>query len=91
MESPRSTNAKALSFEQATERLEAIVTKLDQPETSLEEMLKLVEEGLGLINRSRKLLAEVELKIQRLEAPESVSQAAEEAPHRHDDSTFSLL
>ncbi|MGN0828731.1 MAG: exodeoxyribonuclease VII small subunit [Akkermansia sp.] len=91
MSSPRSTNAKALSFEQATERLEAIVAQLDQPETSLEEMLKLVEEGLGLIKRSRKLLTEAELKIQRLEAPEAIPQATEEAPHRHDDSTFSLL
>ena len=91
MATPRNTHAKALSFEQATERLESIVARLDQPETSLEEMLKLVEEGLGLIHRSRKLLAEAELKIRRLEAPESLSQATEEAPHQHDDSTFSLL
>ena len=58
-----------LSFEQSTRRLEEIVQAINSPETGLEEMIALVEEGLGLIRRSRQLLARDELKIKTLETP----------------------
>ncbi len=66
------TSKKSLNFEQATARLEEIVARVNDPETGLEDMIALAAEGLTLIRRSEKLLAEAELKIQKLEASESV-------------------
>lgn len=77
-----------MSFEQASARLDAIVTEIEQPETGLENMIALVEEGLKLIRDSRAMLAEAELKIRKLEEqPSSESQPPTAA---HDDG-FSLL
>lgn len=84
---PRSKN-KALNFEQATARLEEIVARVNSPETGLEEMIELAAEGLGLIRSSEKLLAEAELKIQKLE------QAADPVPANkptQDDAEFTLI
>lgn len=84
---PRSKN-KALNFEQATARLEEIVARVNSPETGLEEMIELAAEGLGLIRSSEKLLAEAELKIQKLE------QAADPVPATkptQDDAEFTLI
>lgn len=84
---PRSKN-KALNFEQATARLEEIVARVNSPETGLEEMIELAAEGLGLIRSSEKLLAEAELKIQKLE------QAADPVPSNkptQDDAEFTLI
>lgn len=75
----------ALSFEQASARLEAIVAEMEQPDTGLETMIALVEEGLGLIRSSRAMLAEAELKIRKLEE----EPAAPSAPAQDDG--FSLL
>lgn len=66
--SPRKTAEAAPSFEQAATRLDDIVARIEQPETGLEDMITLVEEGLGLIRRSRALLTEAELRIRQLEA-----------------------
>lgn len=85
--SPRAAKPAALSFEQATARLEEIVALTEDPETGLEEMIALVAEGQQLIRSSRKLLQEAELKIQQLEAPEPAA-AATPAPQ---DDEFSLL
>ncbi len=77
------------SFEQATARLEEIIARMDSPETGLEEMISLVEEGLSLITRSRKLLADAELRIRQLENPEPTPAPARAAtPH---DDGFSLI
>lgn len=84
---PRSKN-KALNFEQATARLEEIVARVNAPETGLEEMIELAAEGLGLIRSSEKLLAEAELKIQKLE------QASDPVPANkptQDDAEFTLI
>lgn len=85
--STKPAKEKTLSFEQATGRLEEIVERMDSPDTGLEEMIALVEEGLGLINRSRKLLAEAELKIRKLEEPPSAAPEPAAAP----DDGFSLI
>lgn len=87
MSSPKKTSS-AMSFEQASARLDAIVAEMEQPETRLETMIALVEEGLKLIRNSRAMLAEAELKIRKLEEqPDSDSQTHTAA---HDDG-FSLL
>lgn len=57
-------------FEEALERLEEIKTAMDSPETGLEQMIALYEEGLTLINQSRRILAKAELRLQTLEAVE---------------------
>lgn len=58
----------SLSFEQALSRLEKIVEAMEQGKIGLEESVKQFEEGMGLIGRCRKVLAEAELKIQHLQA-----------------------
>lgn len=81
---------EALSFEQATSRLEEIVARMDSPETGLEEMIALTEEGLKLIRNSRSLLKEAELRIQRLENNESDNTDIAPPPTRNNDD-FSLI
>jgi exodeoxyribonuclease VII small subunit len=85
---PPRTKAKALNFEQATARLEQIVELVNNPETGLEDMIALAAEGLTLIRNSEQLLAEAELKIQKLEQADS---SAPEEPRNHDNAEFSLI
>lgn len=80
----------SLSFEQATARLEEIVSRMDHPETGLEEMITLTEEGLKLIRDSRSILKEAELRIQQLENSESESQTPSTSSLRNNDD-FSLI
>ncbi len=64
--SPRNKE-KALTFEQSMARLEEIATRLDNPETGLEETIALVEEGRRLVAASRALLEQAELRINKLD------------------------
>ena len=59
-------NSKELSFEQAFERLEHILEKLNTTTISLEEALKLYEEADTLIIQCHKKLAFCEKKIEML-------------------------
>lgn len=79
-----------LSFEQATERLEDIVARMNAPDTGLEEMISLTEEGLKLIRSSRSILKDAELRIQQLEMPDSQTTAVSTPPHGNNDE-FSLI
>ncbi len=88
--SPRTADKTQPSFEQATARLEEIIARMDAPETGLEEMISLVEEGLALITRSRKLLADAELRIRNLENPEPSPDAPKRRATPQDDG-FSLI
>lgn len=81
---------ETLSFEQATSRLEDIVARMDNPETDLEEMLTLTEEGLKLIRTSRNMLKEAELRIQQLERTGSATPDIPTPPLRNNDD-FSLI
>ncbi len=86
----KTTKAEKMSFEQATERLEAIVARMDSPETGLEEMIALTEEGLKLVRNSRKLLADAELRIRQLENPDTEKKrSAAPVPTNNDE--FTLL
>ncbi|MBP3498888.1 MAG: exodeoxyribonuclease VII small subunit [Akkermansia sp.] len=85
--SPRA-KAKSINFEQATARLEEIVNRVNNPETGLEEMISLAEEGLTLIRSSEQLLAEAELKIQKLEQADT---APTQQKPLNDDAEFSLI
>jgi exodeoxyribonuclease VII small subunit len=59
---------KPLKFEQALSRLEEIVTAIEQGEIGLEESIERFEEGMELIRHCRGVLAEAEMKIQKLQA-----------------------
>ena len=80
---------KAPSFEEAAARLEEIVSLMDNPATGMEQMIALAEEGLTLLRGSRKMLAEAELKIRKLEAPAEAGQQTADGPEGASDE-FSL-
>lgn len=54
------------TFEASMTRLEEIVSKLDSGAVSLEDALKLFEEGTALVCGCSKLLDEAELKVVKL-------------------------
>ena len=64
--------AKA-SFENSMKKLETVVSKLEGDEVSLEESLKLFEEGVKLMRFCHLRLNEIEEKVQILVADESES------------------
>ncbi|MBR5330765.1 MAG: exodeoxyribonuclease VII small subunit [Akkermansia sp.] len=85
---PRTKN-KTPNFEEATARLEQIVAQVNNPETGLEEMIALAAEGLALIRSSEQLLADAELKIQKLEQAATQQPAADDTQDDHAE--FSLI
>lgn len=59
-------NPLQMSFEEAMQRLDAIVKQLESGQVSLEESLKVFEEGIALYRFCSGRLQEVETKIERL-------------------------
>lgn len=57
---------KKITYEEAMTRLEKIVTMLENDTLSLDESLKLFEEGTNLARFCNKTLDEAELKITKL-------------------------
>jgi exodeoxyribonuclease VII small subunit len=55
-----------LSFEQAMERLEAIVSSIEQGQIGLEESVKQHELGVALIGRCKQILSQAEQKVEEL-------------------------
>ncbi len=55
-----------LSFEEAIERLEKTVQKLEQGELSLEESLSSFQEGIKLSRHCREILAKAEYRVEYL-------------------------
>ncbi len=55
-----------LSFEQALDRLDEIVKRLERGDTPLSESLKLFEEGTGLMTKCGAMLDEAEQKVSQL-------------------------
>jgi len=58
--------SKSNEFEQAFRKLETIVGKLEQEELSLDESLKLFEEGISLSRLCHSRLEEIEQKIETI-------------------------
>lgn len=58
---------KALSFEQAIERLEAIVGQLEQGRAGLEQSIALFAEGSELKRHCAARLADAQMRIERLQ------------------------
>lgn len=57
---------KNLKFEQALEKLQALVGKLEDGELSLDDSLKVFEEGIDLAKLCEKKLEEAEGKVEML-------------------------
>ena len=58
------------SFETALKKLEEVVAKLESGEVSLDQSLKLFEQGITLVRQCSKRLDEVENKVQMLVSDE---------------------
>lgn len=83
-----SASPKQPSFEASISRLEEIVELADSPDTELETMISLVEEGSKLIRQCRKTLQNAELRIQTIENPKKASATLTEI--QDDTSSFNL-
>lgn len=55
-----------LSFEKSIEKLEAIVKSLEDPTISLDESLKLYENGIAIINSCNQTLEDAKRRIKQL-------------------------
>ena len=67
-----------VSFEDSMNKLEEVVGRLEGEEVSLEESLKLFEQGVKLMNFCHLRLSEVEEKVQTLVADEKAGGQLEE-------------
>ena len=57
---------KNLSFEEAYQRVESIVEALEKGETTLEESLKIFEEGMTLVKQCSDKLNDAETRLKQL-------------------------
>lgn len=69
------SDEESLSFEQASERLAAIVGKLESGELRLEDSLKLFEEGVRVARRAQDQLDSAEKRVEELVSVEEDGQA----------------
>ena len=67
-----------LSFEKAMARLEKIVASIEEGKVGLEDSIKQFEEGMGLIQQCRSVLADAEMKIQRIQSADDGAAPAED-------------
>ncbi len=76
--------AENLTFEQAVERLEAIIGRIESGEIGLEQSIREYEHGVALLKRCRAILEQAEQRVEELttpkNAPGSSSSPGEEAP-----------
>ena len=59
---------KEAGFEEHLEQSRKILEKLMDPEITLEESVKLYEEGMETIRRARKMIEEAKLRVEEIEA-----------------------
>lgn len=64
-------NEQNVTFEASMQRLEQIVRAMERGDVSLEESLKLFQEGTELVRRCGKLLDSAELQVKAVTASES--------------------
>lgn len=57
---------EGLSFEEALEKLEKIITRMEREDLTLEESLQSFRKGIELTRYCRKLLTEAEYKVEML-------------------------
>ncbi len=77
---------KEKSFEEAISRLEKIITELEQGEQTLEDNLKLFEEGIALARHCRSKLDEAQGKVEiLLGIKEGIPQTEDFQPHGEEE------
>jgi len=62
----KDSKLEELSYEEALQKLEKIVRRLEDPEIALEESLALFQEGIALSRYCRDKLTEIEYKVEYL-------------------------
>ncbi len=73
--------ADTLTFEQAVERLESIIRRIESGEIGLEQSIREYEHGVSLLKRCRAILEQAEQRVEELTTPKSgASEGDEEAP-----------
>lgn len=72
---------KSSTFEVELDRLNQVVEKLESGNIPLDEMLDLYEEGMKLSRRLGKLLAEAELRVQKLQNVHEEQNVTPESPN----------
>ncbi len=66
MAEKKTDNVSSLTFEQALEKLEAIVAKLERGDVALEDSIRIYEEGEALKKHCAKLLTSAEDKVEKI-------------------------
>lgn len=69
MTTSNTTPTEAISFEESLEKIRTIVTELESGQLSLEESIEKYRDGSKLIEHTRQLIAEAELRITELASP----------------------
>ena len=69
------------SFEENMQRLEQIVRVMERGDVSLEESLKLFQEGTALVESCGKLLDEAELQVKKIVSTDDGTPIEEDFPH----------
>ncbi len=69
--------SKEMTYEQAMTRLEEIVAQLESGKCTLDDSMKLFEEGAKMTDFCRKALADAEQKIQKLQTKTAETSAEE--------------
>jgi exodeoxyribonuclease VII small subunit len=88
---PKSTKSSTadklsdISFEDALKKLEIVVEEMESDDLPLESLLKHYEQGTHLASVCQNMLAQAELKIQKLEKNASGSLELKPFPLRDDD------
>ncbi|MCK5113327.1 MAG: exodeoxyribonuclease VII small subunit [Phycisphaerae bacterium] len=78
----KDSTAKDMTFEQALETLETIVTQIEQGKVSLEESIEKYAEGTTLIAKCRSILDGAEKKIALLSAKDGGLQTGGDLPEQ---------
>lgn len=68
-------DAENLTFEQAVERLEAIIARIESGEVGLEQSIREYEHGVALLKRCRGILETAEQRVEELTAPKQTQGA----------------
>lgn len=79
-----------LRFEEALARLESIAERTEATDVGLEELITLVEEGMTLLRDCRTQLEQAELRIQKLNNPDTAQEQHQATPTEQDNE-FSLI
>ncbi len=62
--------AKKKTFEEASARIDAIVSQMEDDQLSLDQMIKMYSEGMELVNFCNKELDKATLSIEKIELPQ---------------------